>query len=92
MPYRNLIMKMTMHIDEEVLAEVMKATGAKSKTKAVAAALAEMARKAKLKAILKEGLGLSPTELKNLFDPASVGTMVLAEEKAPYGHERKHPR
>jgi len=85
-------MKMTMHIDEAVLAEVMKATGAKSKTKAVAAALAEMARKAKLKAILREGLGLSATELKNLFDPASVATMAVAEDKASYGHDHKHSR
>jgi hypothetical protein len=85
-------MKMTMHIDEDVLAEVMKATGAKSKTKAVAAALSEMARKAKLKAILKEGLGLSPSELKNLFDPASVAMMAVAEDKAPYGHDHKHTR
>lgn len=91
-PYPNSIMKMTMHIDEDVLAEVMKATGAKSKTKAVAAALAEMARKAKLKAILNEGLGLSPSELKNLFDPASVGAMAVAEDPGPYRYERKHPR
>jgi Arc/MetJ family transcription regulator len=91
-PYHGEIMKMTMHIDEDVLAEVMKATGAKSKTKAVAAALNEMARKAKLKAILKEGLGLSSAELKNLFDPASVATMALAEDKVTYGHEHKHTR
>ncbi len=96
MPYIVDIMKMTMNIDEGVLAEVMKVTGAKSKTKAVAAALAEMARKAKLKSILNEGLGLSPAELKHLFDPASVasmdGNMLLAEDKGTYGHERKRTR
>ena len=30
-PYRSFIMKMTMHIDEEVLDRVMKVTGAKTK-------------------------------------------------------------
>jgi Arc/MetJ family transcription regulator len=85
-------MKMTMHIDEAVLAEVMKSTGAKSKTEAVATALNELARKSKLKAILNEGLGLSAAELKNLFDPASVGTMALAEDKGTYRYERKNTR
>ena len=83
-------MKMTMHIDEVDLAEVMKVTGAKSKTKAVAAALKEVARKARLKAILREGLGLSPSELKNLFDPASVATMALAEDPGKYGTSPSH--
>jgi Arc/MetJ family transcription regulator len=85
MPYINAIMKMTMHIDEGVLAEVMKLTGAKSKTKAVEAALKEMARKARLRSILDEGLGLSSDELKNVFDPDSVAMMAVAEPKAKYG-------
>ncbi len=85
-------MKMTMYIDEDVLAEVMKLTGVKSKTAAVATALNEMARKAKLKAILREGLGLTPYELKNLFDPASIETMAVAEDPAKYGHDRKRSR
>ncbi len=91
-------MKMTMHIDENDLAEVMKVTGAKSKTKAVAAALKEVARKARLKAILHEGLGLSSAELKVLFDPASVAMMALAEDPGKYGtptstsHDHKRTR
>jgi len=66
------MMKMTMYIDEADLAEVMKVTGAKSKTAAVATALKEMARKAKLKSIFEVGLGMTPVELKDMFDPASV--------------------
>ena len=38
-------MKMTMHIDEALLAEVMAATGAKSKTAAVNEALRKIATK-----------------------------------------------
>jgi hypothetical protein len=91
-PYIANIMKMTMHIDEDVLTEVMKTTGLKSKTKAVAFALNEMARKAKLKAVLNKGLGLSPYELKNLFDPASLATMAVAEDPGKYGNDNKSAR
>lgn len=83
-PY-SALMKMTMHIDEATLAEVMKITGIKSKTKAVETALKEMARRHKLKAILKKGLGLTPKELKNLFDPASDPDAVVAERPPKYG-------
>jgi len=44
-----IIMKMTMHIDEDVLDRVMKITGAKTKTEAVEIALNEMARRHKMK-------------------------------------------
>ena len=88
-------MKMTMHIDEDTLAEVMKITGAPSKTKAVEMALKELARKAKLKAILSKGLGMTPAELKNAFHPGYYETyrampppLVVAEEQAPYGKRR----
>lgn len=55
-------MKMTMHIDEDVLAQVMEITGAKSKTRAVEIALKEMARRHKLKKILRAGLQLTPEQ------------------------------
>ncbi len=48
------IMKMTMHIDEAVLNEVMEITGAKTKTAAVEMALTEMARRRKLGKALRE--------------------------------------
>ena len=89
-------MKMTMHIDEDTLKEVMKLTGAPSKTAAVEMALKELARKAKLKTILKRGLGLKPGELKKTFPPdyletyrAMPGTdFVVAEAPARYGKRR----
>ena len=51
-------MKMTLHIDEGLLARVMTATGAASKTKAIDLALRELDRRAKLVEICREGLGL----------------------------------
>ena len=89
-------MKMTMHIDEDTLKEVMKITGAPSKTAAVEMALKELARKAKLKALLKRGTGLKPGELKDAFLPGYAETyrampeavLAVAEEQAPYGKRR----
>jgi Arc/MetJ family transcription regulator len=94
-PYRLVIMKMTMHIDEDVLDRVMKITGAKTKRAAVEIALNEMARRHKLKELFSAGLGLSPEELKNAFDPASDPTLApaeplqnVAEDPASYGQPR----
>src|SRR5574344_1793634 len=56
-------MKMTMHIDEDVLAQVMELTGAKTKTQAVEMALTEMARRHKQKKFFQKGLGLTPEQL-----------------------------
>jgi Arc/MetJ family transcription regulator len=86
-------MKMTMHIDEEVLDRVMKITGAKTKTAAVELALSEMARRHKMRELFSAGLGFTPDELKNSVDPGSYPEMeptVLkaAEEHAPYGARR----
>ena len=66
MPYSS--MKMTMHIDEKVLSEVMRLTGSTSKTGAVEKALAEMVRRSQLKSLLKEGLGMTASEIKASFD------------------------
>jgi len=63
-------MKMTMHIDDALLARVMAATGATSKTRAIDMALREMDRKAKLMRLCSEGLGLTPDELHEAIDPA----------------------
>ena len=87
-------MKMTMHIDEDVLARVMKVTGAKTKRAAVEQALADMARRHKLKELFSQGLGLSADELKAEFAPSAVdvldshGLMVAEEKQAPYGRAR----
>lgn len=83
-------MKMTMHIDEEVLDRVMKITGAKTKTAAVETALNEMARRHKMKELFSAGLGLTPDELRASFDPNSYPEEpqrmnLVAEEKTSYG-------
>jgi hypothetical protein len=80
---------MTMHIDEDVLARVMKVTGAKTKTLAVEIALKEMARRHKMKELFTAGLGLTPDELRNAFAPESETAdrhgLSAAEDKTPYG-------
>lgn len=84
-------MKMTMHIDEEVLERVMKVTGAKTKTAAVEIALKEMARRHKMKELFSAGLGMSPDELRNALDPASypdwdnMPGLAAEPNPAPYG-------
>ncbi|MBI4621633.1 MAG: type II toxin-antitoxin system VapB family antitoxin [Verrucomicrobia bacterium] len=87
-------MKMTMHIDEDVLDRVMKITGAKTKTAAVEIALNEMARRHKMKELFSAGLGLTPDELKNAFDPSSYPeepqrVMLVAE--GPVSHGKPDP-
>lgn len=86
-------MKMTMHIDEDVLDRVMKITGAKTKTAAVEFALSEMARRHKMRELFSAGLGFTPDELKASIDPASYPetdspVLKAAEEPAPYGARR----
>lgn len=83
-------MKMTMNIDEEVLARVMKVTGAKTKTLAVEMALSEMARRHKMKELFSHGLGLSADELKAAFAPESAepAELLVAEKPAAYGRRR----
>ncbi|MCF3649340.1 type II toxin-antitoxin system VapB family antitoxin [Synoicihabitans lomoniglobus] len=49
-------MKMTMHIDEDVLAEVMDLTGAKTKTAAVEMALRDLARRHKQRKLFRTPL------------------------------------
>jgi Arc/MetJ family transcription regulator len=83
-------MKMTMHIDEDVLDRVMKVTGAKTKTEAVQIALTEMARRHKLKELFSQGLGLTPEQLKAEFAPTAADEfdrplLNVAEPKSPYG-------
>lgn len=81
---------MTVHIDEDVLDEVMKVTGASSKTKAVAIALNEMARRSRLKKNLAKGSGVPADQLDRVYDPASLAVYRVPEDQAPYG--RRRPR
>lgn len=85
-------MKMTMHIDEAILAEVMKITGVASKTKAVETALADMVRKHRFKTFAKKGLGMTPDELKNVWeDPFPDETARVAED-APRNARKRSRR
>ncbi len=75
-----MAMKMTMHIDEAILAEAIEKYGFDSKTEAVNAALWEMVRRARLKEFAENGLGFSPEELKDSVDPAyDLSALRLAE-------------
>lgn len=62
-------MKMTMHIDEELLARVMKDYEFSSKTEAVEAALKELDRQMRIREFRKNGLGLTPEELADAVYP-----------------------
>ncbi len=90
MPYFGC-MKMTMHIDEALLKRVMVATGVTSKTKTIDLALRELDRRAELKRLAREGLGLTAQELKGAFNPASDPdtTLRCAEKPATYGRKSR---
>lgn len=62
-------MKMTMHIDDELLDRVVRLTGAASRTEAVSLALREMERRSRLAEFGRTGLGLSPAELMESVIP-----------------------
>ena len=82
-------MKMTMHIDEEVLDYVVKITGVESKTRAVEKALTEMVRRYKLKDLGRKGLGLTSEELKNAWeDPFPQESLKAAETPPTYAGKR----
>ena len=86
-------MKMTMFVDEGLLAKAMEITGATSKTMAVDLALREVVRKGELKGLATKGLGLSADELKEVFDPDyNLGAMRLAETKVSYGRKSRAGR
>lgn len=91
-------MKMTMNIDESVLSEVMDITGIKSKTGAVEVALKEMARKSKLKKILRAGMGMTAVEIKASYDFETydrlnaAGLMAAKKPRLAYGSKGRSRR
>ncbi len=62
-------MKMTMHIDEELLKRVMKDYECETKTDAVDMALREMDRRKRFQKLGEKGLELTPEELGDAVDP-----------------------
>ena len=85
-------MKMTMHIDEAVLADVMELTGVPSKTEAVQVALRDLARRHRQRRLLREGLGLSPAQWdaesqpspSDLIDPPDIDHAAVQRALADY--------
>ena len=79
-------MKMTMHIDDALLENVVRLTGASSRTEAVSIALKEMDRKARLREFGKKGLGFTKAELMAAVDPAyDLMALRVADGGAPAG-------
>ena len=86
-------MKMTMNVDDALLERVMKATGITSKTKAIDLALREMDRRAELKRLTSEGLGLTAAELREAYDPASdLEELRRVEKPVSYGRKSRSGR
>lgn len=84
-------MKMTMHIDEVLLAKVMAVHGCESKTEAVDMALREMARKAGFRAMVAARSPFSAAELKAAVEPSyDVAALRAAETRATYKVRRTH--
>jgi hypothetical protein len=86
-------MKMTMHIDEHLLARVIEDYGFESKTEAVEAGLKELDRRMRLKEFRTRGLGFTPEELAAGVDPAyrleMKPTLAAAEDPAPYRSDER---
>lgn len=84
-------MKMTMHIDEELLDRVVEKFGCTSKTEAVEMALREMDRKARFKEVVKAGMGFTPEELRNAVDP-DYDVMSMRAAESPNNSRKSHGR
>lgn len=76
-------MKLTMHIDDDLLKRVMNAHDITSKTKAVDFALREVDRRATLKRLAETNLGLTEKEILSAFDDSyNVIELRVAETPA----------
>jgi len=79
-------MKMTMHIDKDLLQRVMETYGYASKTEAVEMALRELDRRTRFREFGRTGLGLTPEELADAVDPNyDLMAMRIAEIPPKYG-------
>ena len=81
-------MKMTLHIDDALLARVMAASGTTSKTMAIDLALREMDRRARLVKLCSTGLEMEPDMLKEAVDPA-YDLEELRRRETPVSYARK---
>ncbi len=86
-------MKMTMHIDDNLLEKAMKLASVESKTSAVDLALREFVRRGELVTELAGGLNKSAAELREIFEPSyELETMRLAETPVAYGRKSRSRR
>ena len=86
-------MKMTMHIDKDLLDRVVKRFGCASKTEAVEMALKEMDRKARFRDFVKTPSGFTAEELKNAVAPDyDIPAMRAAEDTPAYGSKKTTKR
>lgn len=86
-------MKMTMHIDEDLLRRVMDAHDCASKTEAVDMALREMARKADFRAMVAGASPFSAAELKAAVEPSyDITAMRAAEPAGRYKGRASHAK
>jgi Arc/MetJ family transcription regulator len=79
-------MKMTMHIDEDLLKRVIETYGYASKTEAVEMALRELDRQARYRELATRGLEMTPEEIIEGMDPNyDLNAMRVAETPTKYG-------
>jgi Arc/MetJ family transcription regulator len=83
-------MKLTMHIDTDLLERVMKAQGITSKTKAVDFALREVDRRTTLQRLAETNLGLTEKEILTAFDD-SYNVIELRAAETPVAPAAKLP-
>lgn len=88
LPYSGTV-KMTMHIDEELLANVMEATGARTKTEAVDMALREVSRRVRQKKLFATPIGIEGKDPDEVFDFAAYDILRAAEAPGKYGTRRR---
>ncbi len=82
-------MKMTMHIDEELLANVMQATGAGTKTEAVDMALREVSRRVRQRKLFAIPIAYEGKKPDEIFDFATYDMFRAAEAPRKYGTRRR---
>jgi len=82
-------MKMTMHIDEDLLASAMEATGARTKTEAVSLALKEISRRVRQKKLFATPIGTAGKDPKSVFDFETYDALRAAEVPGTYGTRRR---
>ncbi len=91
-PY-NVWMKMTMHIDDVLLAKAKTIAGVSSKTATIDMALREFVRRGELVRGLTSYLDRTPAELKDMFDPDyDLDAMRLAENPKRHGRKSRPRR